>query len=138
TVNTHPRTDSANWLRAVWRPLSFVILAASLVGAPAALASLPGAFTLTNATPGCNGSSPQITLNWTTSSGATSYDVYRNGVLYSPGVPAGTLTFLNSANVTAGTTYTYFIRAKNATGTTDSGSLSATAPSNCGGTLPGA
>src|SRR5213075_738758 len=96
-------------------------------------------FTLTSATPSCSGSSPQITLNWTASSGVATYDVYRNGTLYSSGIPAGTLSFLNTgSNVTAGTTYTYFIRARNATGTTDSNSLQATAPNNCGGTLPGA
>ena len=111
--------------------LTLIVIPTSL------LAALPGAFTLTSATPSCSGSSPQITLNWTTSSGATTYDVYRNGSLLSPGVPAGTLSFLNTS-VTAGTTYTYFIRARNTTGTTDSGSLQATAPNSCGGSLPGA
>jgi len=97
------------------------------------LQAAPGAFTLTSATASCSGSSPQITLNWTASSGVTTYDVYRNGSLYSPGVPAGTLTFLNTgANVTLGATYTYFIQAKNATGNTNSNSLQATAPSTCG------
>jgi len=101
--------------------------------------TLPGAFPLVSATPSCSGSSPQIRLTWTASTGVTTYDVYRNGSLYSPGVPASTLTFLNTgSNVTLGTTYTYFIRARNAAGTRDSNTLSATAPSNCGGTLPGA
>ncbi len=39
----------------------------------------PGEFTLTSAIPGCNGGSPQITLNWTTASGVTTYDIYRDG-----------------------------------------------------------
>jgi PKD repeat protein len=37
----------------------------------------PGLFTL-NAIPECNGTTSQIRLNWTNSSGASSYDVYRN------------------------------------------------------------
>jgi fibronectin type 3 domain-containing protein len=102
-------------------------------------AALPGAFTLTSATPGCNGTSPQVTVTWSASSGVSTYDLYRNGTLYSSGIPAGTLSFLNTgSNVTPGTTYTYFVRAKNTSGSTDSNSLSATAPSSCGGTPPGA
>ena len=108
---------------------------------PAAAAVIPGAFTLASAMPGCNGSSPQINLNWTVSGGVTTYDVYRDSALYSPGVPADTLSFLNKGTlVTPGATYTYFVRARNATGTRDSGPLTATAPSNCGTTaaiIPG-
>jgi len=84
-----------------------------------------GSFTLT-ATPECNGTNPQIRLNWTVSSGATSYDVYRNGSLYSSGL-TGT-QFIN-ASVTAGTTYTYYVQAKNSYGSTNSNTVSATAPS---------
>lgn len=87
----------------------------------------PGPFTLT-ATPQCSGTEPQIALSWTPSAGATSYDVYRNGTLYFSGL-TGT-TFLNTL-VTAGTTYTYFIRARNSAGTRDSNTVTATAPS-CG------
>ncbi len=96
-------------------------------------ASGPGSFSLTSATSSCSGSAPQVTLNWTASSNATTYDVYRNGALYSPGVPAGALTFLNiGSNVSLGTTYTYFIRAKNASGTLDSNTLQTTTPAVCG------
>jgi N-acetyl-anhydromuramyl-L-alanine amidase AmpD len=70
-------------------------------------------------------------LNWTTASGATSYDIYRNGSVYLTGVAGNTFENVG-ANVTAGTTYSYFVRARNANGFSDSGSLSATAPSNCG------
>jgi hypothetical protein len=89
------------------------------VGAP------PGPFSLT-ATPECSGGSPQVRLNWTASSGATSYDVYRNGSLYYSGL-TGT-QFLNTA-VTAGTTYTYYVKARNAYGSTDSNTVTVTAPS---------
>jgi V8-like Glu-specific endopeptidase len=89
------------------------------VGAP------PGPFSLT-ATPECSGGSPQVRLNWTASSGATSYDVYRNRSLYYSGL-TGT-QFLNTL-VTAGTTYTYYVKARNAYGSTDSNTVTVTAPS---------
>jgi hypothetical protein len=87
---------------------------------------------LNGATPQCSGATPQILLNWTPSNGVTTYEVYRNGILYSPGVPSNTLTFLNTgSNVVAGTTYTYFIRARNAYGTRDTGTAQVTAPLGC-------
>ncbi len=89
----------------------------------------PGSFTLT-ATPECVGSSPQIRLNWTASSGATAYDVYRNGSLYYSDV-VGT-QFINSSNITSGTTYTYYVKAKNSYGSTNSNTVSETA--SCGST----
>ena len=95
--------------------------------------SIPGTFTLT-LTSECSGTNPQIRLNWTTSSGAQSYDIYRNGSLYSSGI-TGT-QFINTT-VAAGTSYSYFVRARNSAGTRDSNTSSATAPSSCGG-LPSA
>jgi subtilisin-like proprotein convertase family protein len=99
----------------------------------------PGTFTLSNQSPVCDtnppGPSPAVRLNWTPSSGATSYDVYRNGGLYSPG-NTGT-TFYNSANVTAGQTYTYFIRARNASGSRDSNTITVFIPSNICFSPPG-
>src|ERR1017187_10012618 len=94
----------------------------------------PGAFTLVSATPGCSGSSPEITLTWTASTGATSYNIYRNGSIYVQGVTG--LTYENvGVNVVAGTTYSYYIYAVNSVAATESGNtLSATAPSNCGTT----
>src|SRR2546423_9225828 len=84
----------------------------------------PGEFTLTSAIAGCNGGSPQITLNWTTSSGVMTYDIYRDGVLYIRDIPALGRSFPDSGdNVAPGITHTYFLRAKNDTGSTDSGSL---------------
>ncbi len=102
-------------------------------------ASVPGSFTLSNQAPVCNTTppaGPAVQLNWTPSSGVTTYDVYRNGVLYSPGVPSGTLTFNNNANLTAGQTYTYFVRARNASGTTDSNTISVPISSSICGSVP--
>ncbi|MCG2612079.1 N-acetylmuramoyl-L-alanine amidase [Flavobacterium sp. SM15] len=88
-------------------------------------APLPGSFTLT-ATPECNGTTSQIKLTWTASANATNYDIYRNGSLYASDI-TGT-QFLNTY-ITVGSNYTYYIKAKNATGTTNNlnGTLSATA-----------
>lgn len=74
----------------------------------------PGTFTVT-ATPTCSGSTSAINLTWTAATNATSYDIYRNGNLYASDI-SGT-TFLNTYLITAGTTYTYYVKAKNGNGT---------------------
>jgi len=96
--------------------------------------SLPGSFTLTNLAPVCNVGSPAVQLNWTASTGVATYDVYRNGSLYFSGL-TGT-SFNNTAGLTAGQSYTYFIRARNSTGNTDSNTISVSIPSNiCAGSV---
>ena len=92
---------------------------------------MPGTFSLT-LTPECNGNTSQVRLNWSAAANAISYDVYRNGILLASGLTGS--QFLNTS-VTAGTSYSYFVRAKNSLGSRDSGTLSAIAPA-CG-TLPG-
>ena len=88
--------------------------------------SPPGSFTVSG-NPYCNtsppGPSPAVMLNWTSSSGATSYDLYRNGSLYASNI-TGT-TFDNNAlgGVVAGQTYTYHVVAKNGTGNTQSNTI---------------
>jgi RHS repeat-associated protein len=94
----------------------------------------PGAFTFISATPRCDGNSPNISLVWTAASGATSYNVYRNGNVYSRGVN-GTNFEDGGVNVVAGTTYTYFVQAVNSNGATQTGTLPATAPSSCSSAL---
>ena len=95
----------------------------------------PGSFTLT-LTPECSGTTSQIRLNWTPSSGVSTYDVYRNGSLFYSGL-TGT-QFINTT-VTAGTSYSYYVQANNSYGSTSNanGTQWATAPSNCGCTSPG-
>ncbi len=99
--------SAENWLRIVSTP--------------------PGKITDLRATPECDGTTSQIRLNWTAASGATSYDLYRDGSLYSPN---NTETqFINrGSNVVPGTTYTYYVKAKNTSGSTDSNTVSAKAP----------
>lgn len=96
-----------------------------------AIMCAPGTFTAT-ATPTCSGTTSAINVTWTASVNATSYDIYRNGNLYASDV-TGT-SFLNTYLITAGTTYTYYVKAKNSAGTLNNsnGTLSATA-TNCSG-----
>lgn len=96
-----------------------------------AVSSGPGNFTLT-VTPQCEGTTSEIILSWTTSSGATSYDVYRDGALYYSGLTGTTFTNKGS-NVVPGTNYTYYIQSKNSSGSTNSNTQSATAL-NCSST----
>ena len=96
----------------------------------------PGSFTL-SANPHCNASSsgPAVQLSWSLSSGAKGYTVYRNGSVYASGLTQ--TGFDNSSNVTAGQTYTYFVRASNAGGNTDSNTVTLTVPVDvCGAPQP--
>ena len=78
----------------------------SVVTGPASPPPAPGAPSQT----ACSTSS--IAMTWSTSAGATSYDIYRNGAFaYNTGGNTWTDTGL-----AAGTTYTYYVKAKNAAG----------------------
>jgi N-acetylmuramoyl-L-alanine amidase len=96
-----------------------------------AIECAPGAFTMT-ASPTCSGTTSAINLTWTAAANATSYDIYRNGNLYASDV-TGT-SFLNTYLITAGTSYSYYVKAKNTAGTLNNsnGTLSVTA-TNCSG-----
>ncbi|WP_295101906.1 PA14 domain-containing protein [uncultured Candidatus Kuenenia sp.] len=96
--------------------------------------SVPGSITDLTATAECDGTASQVRLNWSAASNATSYDVYRNGSLYYSGV-SGT-QFINSANITSGTSYSYYVQAKNSYGSTNSNTVSATAIT-CVSNMPG-
>lgn len=86
-------------------------------------ATTPGTFTLT-VTPECIGTATRNRLNWTTSANATSYDIYRNGALYASGI-TGT-QYLNTS-VTGGTTYTYYVKARNGSAGTNNANGTLTA-----------
>jgi hypothetical protein len=90
----------------------------------------PTSFTLSG-TAQCSGSSPQISLSGWSSSGADTFDLYRNGLLYSSSNTGP--TFLNTS-VTAGTTYSYYVVAKNAYGSTTSNNTVSVTALTCGST----
>jgi hypothetical protein len=71
---------------------------------------------------------PAIKLSWTLQNGATSYDLYRNGILYSQGISQ--TSFDNNANVAAGGAYGYFVVARRPAGNVASNPVSVWVPSN--------
>jgi RHS repeat-associated protein len=90
----------------------------------------PGAFTLSNDPPYWDSAGPAVRLTWTDSQGVGGYTLYRNGSIYYSGL-SGT-SFINEINLNPGQTYTYFVRASNAEGTTDSNTISVTMPTDPG------
>jgi hypothetical protein len=97
--------------------------------------SKPGSFTLT-LTPECDGTTSQIRLNWTASANATSYEIYRDGTLYFPtdGTKFTGTQFINKGSkVIAGINYSYYVKAINSAGNTNSSTKSVTAQ-NCAST----
>jgi fibronectin type 3 domain-containing protein len=70
-------------------------------------------------------SATSVALSWTAVSGATSYDIYRNGSTQPIGNTTGT-TYTDTG-VTAGNSYTYNVAAENANGV---GTQSATVTAN--------
>src|SRR3954453_363812 len=86
----------------------------------------PGAFTVSGSGQ-CNGVTPHIALTWTASSGATSYDVYRNSANI---VTITSGTAFDDMTVTPGGNYSYFVRATDGSSTTDSNTVVIQAP-NC-------
>ena len=113
--------------RSAWSPIGWFYTEQALP---------PGSFTVSSVAR-CDTTSPvapAIKLTWAASSGATSYDVYRNGVLYT--TITGT-TYDNTANVVAGQTYSYYVVAKNANGTTQSNTVSVPVSSSICGSVPG-
>jgi hypothetical protein len=78
----------------------------------------------------------QVRLTWTNMPGATSYEVYRDGALKAPSVTpgTGTTTYLDSASLTDGTTYSYTLVAKSTSGSSpQSTGISATTLAATGG-----
>jgi hypothetical protein len=90
--------------------------------------SLPGSFTISANAYCKNQTTPAVMITGINSSGMSTFDLYRNGSLYSPS-NTGT-SFDNSANVVAGQTYTYYVVAKNSCGSTQSNTVTVTVPSN--------
>lgn len=131
-------TDSAKLLSDTWRQKFansyFNSFKNSLNNFCTATSSKPGTFTLSKTTACIDGQST-ITLSWTAASGATSYDIYRNGNLYATDVTER--TFSNTYLITGGTTFTYYVVAKNSTGsTTNSNGTQSVVAAACG--APGA
>jgi fibronectin type 3 domain-containing protein len=105
----------------------------------------PGAFTLTgnafcyNAPPDQPpaGRRGAIHLSWPASSNATSYDVYRDGGLFTP-IPTGGSYGMDDVSPGLGGHHSYYVIAKNSAGTTQSNTVDVTIPTDvCQAPLPG-
>lgn len=87
----------------------------------------PDEFVLITATAYCTPVlEPAIRLTWSASAGADAYEIYRNGEFLVGNLTTQT-SFDNDANITPGATYSYFVRAVNSAGTTDSNTQTVTA-----------
>lgn len=109
------------------------ILAALLLSTVAAPSqAAPGAFEL-SATAACFSYSPVIYISWTTSAGATHYDIFRDGqpiTLKKDIEPSG--SYLYDDAVTGDPPHSYVIRARDAAGlTTDSNVVTIAVTSQC-------
>jgi poly(3-hydroxybutyrate) depolymerase len=78
-------------------------------GGPPTIPAAPTGLTVTGTT------SSTVSLSWTASTGATSYDVYRNGSKVNPS--AVTSTSYTDGGLSANTSYNYTVRAVNSAGT---------------------
>ena len=87
------------------------------------------------ATSQCSGSSGQVTLNWSAVANAESYDLYRNGAVYTSGL---TGTQFANTDITGGQSYSYYIIAHTTSGNIISNTVSETAPTCNTGSVPGA
>jgi len=89
----------------------------------------PGAFTLTG-TASCFFYTPSVSLQWTSSSGATSYELIRDDGQHTA-VTKGSLFIFDTNVVVGGPAHTYFVRASDAGPIpTDSNTVSAAPPAN--------
>ncbi|MCX7747387.1 MAG: hypothetical protein N2645_10920 [Clostridia bacterium] len=90
----------------------FLVALMLLVNVCAAFAAAPGNFTLTGV-----GGDNIVTLNWTASQGAVSYDVYRLNIFSGWTVIAYNVTSTSySMTAVNGNTYTFFVKARSADG----------------------
>ncbi|ANA80841.1 chitin-binding protein [Paenibacillus glucanolyticus] len=74
--------------------------------------------------------SSSVSLAWTASTGASSYEIYRNGTL----VGTSTTTSYNNTGLTAGTSYTYTVVAVNSSGSKSTASAPLTVSTSGGST----
>jgi len=94
----------------------------------------PGAFSAA-ATASCDNNAPVVHVSWSTSSGATSFVINRDGMPISGSLPAST-PFYNDNDVVAGHTYGYTVTATNDGGSTTSSPASVSISSTICGAPP--
>jgi len=105
--------------------------------APASLCTAPPSAPTLSGNASCSNGSPRrpvVTLNWTASSGATSYAIIRNSEV----IATTSSTSASDFTVATGTTYTYVVRAINSGGSADSNQVSIGVAFDICGLPPGA
>lgn len=124
-------SDAAKLNSDTWRnkfALSYFNSFKASLNTSCAAVAAPGSFSLT-ATPECVNNTPSINLTWTASANASTYDIYRNGALYSANLSG---TSFSNTYVTSGTSYTYYVKAKNATGSVNNSNGTLARTASCG------
>jgi fibronectin type 3 domain-containing protein len=91
----------------------------------------PGQFSAA-ANAGCEGNVAVVHVSWTTSTGADSYVVKRDGAPVSGTLPASSTANFNDTNLPSGHSYTYTVTASNGSGTTTTSSPASVTVSSCG------
>jgi hypothetical protein len=136
-VTTYSDTQVASATGYVYRVRAYNGIGPSNYSNEAAATSAPpgapGAFTLTSDPPIWDSTSPPgpaVTLRWTAASGATSYEVFRDGLLVYPttSTPFTGRAFTNEVGLTPGGSHSFQIFAVNAGGRTSSNSLALVMP----------
>jgi len=95
--------------------------------------TLPGDFSLTAGTPFCDTrvpAGPATELNWTASTDAISYRVFRNNKAIGVNLDSNQLSFINELGLVAGESYDFKVMALNADGSTWSNTIQVTIPSD--------
>ncbi len=82
----------------------------------------PGSFSLTGSDT-CSNGQPGVGLDWSSSSNADSYSLYRDGQAVGAEFGSSTTSFLDIPGVAAGKQYTYKVRASNQQGSIDSNTI---------------
>lgn len=88
----------------------------------------PSAPSGVTATSGCEGNNVKVVLTWSSTSGATSYKIFRDGNEIKDNVDA---TTYSDTSVTPGTLYAYSIKAKNGGGDSPHSDSKTITPTSC-------
>ena len=135
-ASVEPSGSNFTYFNNAWRLLALLVMSGNFPNiyelAIAAPPTIPAPPTGLTATPG----NAQVSLSWTASAGATSYNVLRSTTSGSGYVSVGTPTttsFTNNTGLTNGTTYFFVVRAVNSAGTSgNSAQVSATPTAGSG------
>jgi len=136
-ASVEPSGSNFTYFNNAWRLLALLVMSGNFPNiyelAIAAPPTIPAPPTGVTATPG----NLQVSLSWTASAGATSYNVLRSTTSGSGYVSVGTPTatsFTNNTGLTNGTTYFFVVRAVNTAGT--SGNSAQVSATPTAGTIP--